>query len=90
MFWLSRLYFGVAAFAQPAIGRAFLDGMSGVRELNEDVYGTPLFATAAIGFLFFLWGGILLGVAIARFARPLRWVGISSGRAVTELTDESI
>jgi hypothetical protein len=29
-------------------------------------------------------------VAIARFARPLRWVGISSGRAVTELTDESI
>jgi hypothetical protein len=68
--------FGVAAFAQPAIGRAFLDGRSGVRELNEDVYGTPLFATAAIGFLFFLGGGILLGVAIARFARPLRWVGI--------------
>jgi hypothetical protein len=69
--------FGVAAFAQPAIGRAFLDGASGgVRELNDDVYGTPLFATAAIGFLFFLAGGILLGVAIARVARPLRWVGI--------------
>ena len=68
--------FGVAAFAQPAIGRAFLDGAPGVRELNEDVYGTPLFATAAIGFLFFLVGGILLGVAIARSARPLRWVGI--------------
>ena len=68
--------FGVAAFAQPAIGRAFLDGASGVRELNDDVYGTPLFAAAAIGFLFFLAGGILLGVAIARVARPLRWVGI--------------
>ena len=68
--------FGVAAFAQPAIGRAFSDGASGVRELNHDVYGTPLSATAAIGFLFFLAGGSLLGVAIARVARPLRWVGI--------------
>lgn len=68
--------FGVAAFAQPAIGEAFLGGASGVPELNDDVYGTPLFATAAVGFLFFLAGGILLGVAIARHARPLRWVGI--------------
>jgi hypothetical protein len=68
--------FGVAAFAQPAIGRAFLDGAPGVRELNEDVYGTPLFATAGIGFLFFLVGGIVLGVVMARSARPLRWVGI--------------
>jgi hypothetical protein len=68
--------FGVAAFAQPAIGRAFIDGAPGVRELNEDVYGTPLFATAGIGFLFFVAGGILLGVAIARSARPLRWIGI--------------
>jgi hypothetical protein len=74
--------FGVAAFAQPAIGRAFLDGASGVRELNDDVYGTPLFATAAIGFLFFLTGGILLGVAIARVAPPLRWVGIGFGASL--------
>jgi hypothetical protein len=68
--------FGVAAFAQPAIGRAFLDGAAGVRDLNDDVYGTPLFATAGIGFVFFLAGGILLGVAIARVGPPLRWVGI--------------
>jgi hypothetical protein len=68
--------FGVAAFAQPAIGEAFLGGESGVRELNDDVYGTPLFVTAAIGFLFFLAGGIFLGVSIARVAPPLRWVGI--------------
>lgn len=74
--------FGVAAFAQPAIGRAFLDGASGVRELNDDVYGTPLFATAAIGFLFFLAGGILLGVAIARVGPPLRWVGIGFGASL--------
>lgn len=68
--------FGVAAFAQPAIGEAFLDGTPGVRVLNDNVYGTPLFATAGIGFLFFLAGAILLGVAIARTGRPLKWVGI--------------
>ena len=74
--------FGVAAFAQPAIGRAFLDGSPGVRELNDDVYGTPLFATAAIGFLFFLVGSILLALAIARVGGPLRWVGIGYGASL--------
>jgi hypothetical protein len=74
--------FGVAAFAQPAIGRAFLDGASGVRELNDNVYGTPLFATAAVGFLFFVAGAILLSVAIARMGRPLRWVGIGFGASL--------
>lgn len=69
--------FGVAAFAQPAIGEAFLDGRSGVRELNDDVYGAPLFATAALGFVFFLAGAILLGIAIARVGRPLKWIGIA-------------
>ena len=68
--------FGVAAFAQPAIGDAFLDNMSGIRELNDDVYGTPLFATAGIGFLFFVAGAILLGIAIARVGRPMKWIGI--------------
>jgi hypothetical protein len=73
---------GVAAFAQPAIGEAFLDGMAGVRELNESVYGTPLFATAGIGLLFFLVGGILLAIAIARLGGPLRWVGIGFGAGI--------
>jgi hypothetical protein len=68
--------FGVAAFAQPAIGEAFLDGNTRVREVNDDVYGAPLFATAGIGLLFFLAGGILLGVAITRLGRPMKWVGI--------------
>jgi hypothetical protein len=77
--------FGVAAFAQPAIGRAFLEGASGVPELNDDVYGTPLFATAAIGLVFFVAGGILLGVAIARIGRPLRWVGIGFGASLRPL-----
>jgi hypothetical protein len=74
--------FGVAAFAQPAIGRAFLDGSSGVRQLNEDVYGPPLIATAGIGLLFFLVGAIVLGVAIARTDPALRWVGVSFAGSV--------
>jgi hypothetical protein len=68
--------FGVAAFAQPAIGRAYLDGAEGVPELNEDVYGTPLFATAGVAILCFVVGAILVGVAIARVGGPLRWPGI--------------
>jgi hypothetical protein len=74
--------FGVAAFAQPAIGDAFLDGVTGVRELNEDVYSAPLFATAGIGLLLFLAGAILLGVAITRFAPPLKWIGIGFAMSV--------
>ena len=68
--------FGVAAFAQPAIGRAYLDGAQGIPELNDDVYGTPLFATAGVSILCFVAGAILIGVAIARSRGPLRWAGI--------------
>lgn len=69
--------FGVAAFAQPAIGDAFLGGMSGVRELNDDVYGPALVATAGVGFLFFLAGAILLGIAIAKVSHDLKWIGVA-------------
>ena len=74
--------FGTAAFAQPAIGRAFLDGASDARELYDDVYATPLFATAGVGLLCFVAGAILLGVAIARAAGRLRWVGIGFGASL--------
>jgi hypothetical protein len=36
----------------------------------------PLFATAAVGFVFFLAGAILLGIAIARVGQPMKWIGI--------------
>ena len=50
--------FGVAAFAQPAIGRAFLDGERAVAEaINADVYGGPLVATAAVSLVAFIAGG---------------------------------
>lgn len=67
--------FGVAAFAQPAMGRAFLAGQPHVPALYGDMYAVPLFATAAIGLLLFMAGGVLLGMAIVRARRWPVWVG---------------
>jgi hypothetical protein len=72
----STSVFGTAAFAQPAIGRAYLSGMPGVVELNADIYGATLDATAGTGILLFILGGVVLGTAIARTSRGLRWVGV--------------
>jgi hypothetical protein len=59
--------FGVAAFFQPAIGRAFLDGGGEIAvAINEDVYGGPLFLTVGLSLLLFIVGGILLGIAASR------------------------
>ena len=60
--------FGVAAFAQPAIGRAFLAGHRDVVDLYNDVNGAPLFATAAAGVLLLSAGLILFGTGVARAA----------------------
>jgi hypothetical protein len=68
--------FAAAAFAQPAIGRAWLQGAHGVAEtVNADVYGPPLFATFAFGAPLFIAGAILLGVAVARYNPAWRWLG---------------
>ncbi|MDE9366700.1 hypothetical protein PZ938_13885 [Luteipulveratus sp. YIM 133132] len=58
--------FGAAAFAQPAIGRAYLDGAAGVVPLNDDVYGTPLVLTAVVGLLLLAAGAVLLGMSLRR------------------------
>lgn len=69
--------FAAAAFAQPAIGEAFLAGAGEVADqVNSDVYGAPLFATFGVGAVFFVTGAILLGVAITRYRVGLRWLGI--------------
>jgi hypothetical protein len=69
--------FAAAAFAQPAIGRAWLDGSHDVAEaVNKDVYGAPLFSTFAVGAPLFLAGAILLGIAVVRYDRALRPWGI--------------
>jgi hypothetical protein len=69
--------FAAAAFAQPAIGQAWLDGAHAVAQsVNSDVYGPPLFATFAVGAPLFIAGAIFLGVAVVRHDPGLRWWGI--------------
>ena len=76
--------FGAAAFAQPAIGRAFLDGDRAVAEaINGDVYGVPLSATAGLSILLFVAGGILLGTAARRVGTWPRWAGTAFAAGVT-------
>ncbi|MFC5791244.1 hypothetical protein EDM22_08470 [Agromyces tardus] len=58
--------FAAAAFAQPAIGRAWLAGHESVaRAVNDDVYGLPLIGTAIAGLILFMSGAALLGAGIA-------------------------
>lgn len=76
--------FGVAAFAQPAIGRAFLDGDRSVAEaVNADLYGVPLSATAGLSLLLFVAGGILLGSASRRVRTWPRWAGMAFAVSIT-------
>jgi hypothetical protein len=75
--------FGVAAFFQPAIGRAFLDGSREVAvAINEDVYGEPLFLMAGLSVLLFIAGGILLGIAARRARLGPRWAGYAFAASV--------
>jgi hypothetical protein len=68
--------FGVAAFAQPAIGKAFLAGHHDAIALNSSVYGTPTNLTAAAGMVLFFAGMILYAIAIARSRSLPRNAGI--------------
>jgi hypothetical protein len=66
--------FGVAAFFQPAIGRAFLEGGADVAmAINEGVYGGPLFVMAGLSLLLFVIAAILLGLATGRTRTLPRW-----------------
>jgi hypothetical protein len=68
--------FGVAAFAQPAIGRAYLDGSTTEAVAFEsDVYGPALFATALPGILFLTIGIVLFGLAVARSGQLPKYAG---------------
>jgi hypothetical protein len=76
--------FGVAAFFQPAIGRAFLEGSGEVAvAINQDVYGGPLFLTAGLSVLLFIAGGILLGISASRSQVGPRWAGYTFAASVT-------
>jgi hypothetical protein len=70
--------FGSAAFVQPGIGRAHLNGVTGMAAINDDTaYGPALFATALTATFFLMVAAIVLGTAIARTSPRLRWYGIA-------------
>jgi hypothetical protein len=70
--------FGSAAFVQPGIGRAHLNGVEGMAAINDDTaYGPALFATALTSTFFLIVAAIVLGTAIARTSPQLRWDGIA-------------
>lgn len=74
--------FGAAAFAQPAIGRAFLGGTPRAEGLYDDVYGAPLLTAVALGGVMFVVGALLVGRALARTAPSLRWAGWTYGASL--------
>jgi hypothetical protein len=79
--------FGSAAFVQPGIGRAHLNGVGGMPAINADTaYGPALFATALTASFFLIVSAIVLGTAIARTGPRLRWYGISYGTLLAVFT----
>jgi hypothetical protein len=56
--------FGVAAFAQPAIGEAHLAGQGNADSFNDAVYGTTAIVSVLIGVVLYSAGGIVLGLAV--------------------------
>lgn len=70
--------FGIAAFAQPAIGRLYLSGQT---QTARDVYydaaqGTPMVIVALVFIVLLVASFIVFGVAFARLELMPRWAGI--------------
>jgi len=70
--------FGIAAFAQPAIGRLYL---SGQEQTARDVYydaaqGTPFVIVALVFILLLVSSFVIFGVAFARLELMPRWAGV--------------
>jgi hypothetical protein len=67
--------FGVAAFAQTAMGRMFIAGQQNMLDFYNQVYNGTLFGTALIALLLFMAGGVLMGNAITASGSFPRWTG---------------
>jgi hypothetical protein len=79
--------FGSAAFVQPGIGRAHLNGVPGMAAINADTaYGPTFFATALTASFFLIVSAVVLGTAIARADRRLRWYGIAYAAGIAVFT----
>lgn len=71
--------FGVAAFAQPAIGDLELHGDAGASAVYDDVYGIPTFVTLIGGAVLFSVAPILLARAAAAIDGAPRWARFAYG-----------
>ena len=69
--------FGIAAGAQPALGRAFLAGDAGIQDLYNEVYSAPVFGVAGAGVLLFSAAFVLLGWSAAASGRVSGWTGVA-------------
>ena len=67
--------FGVAAFAQPAIGNAAQAGLAGAQQIDSDVYGPMIIAVGVSAAFVFTVGLAWLGIAVARSGHFPRWSG---------------
>ena len=67
--------FGVAAFAQTAMGRLFFAGQQNMANFYNEIYNGTLFGTAAVALLLFIIGGVLMGNAISASGYFPRWTG---------------
>ena len=67
--------FGAAAFAQTAMGHAYLAGQQNAQDFYNLVYSAPLFSTVIVGLLLFMSGGAYAGAAITASGRFPRWTG---------------
>ena len=67
--------FGVAAFAQTAMGRLFMAGQQNALDYYNEIYNGSLFGTALIALLLFMFGGIVVGNAITTSGLLPRWTG---------------
>jgi hypothetical protein len=67
--------YGVAAFAEPGMGRLFQAGQQNASDFYTQVYTAPLVVTALAGLLLFIVGGVFAGIAIAGSGRLPRWAG---------------
>nr|WP_231133976.1 ester cyclase [Motilibacter deserti] len=71
--------FGVAAFAQPAIGRLHATAPAVAEAVYDDVYAAPALVTLLGGALLWAVGGVLLALAAAGTATVPRWAALLLG-----------
>lgn len=71
--------FGVAAFAQPAIGNLEIQQLAGAQDVYDDVYGIPAFVTLIGGGALFSIATIVLARAAASIDGSPRWARIAYG-----------